>query len=215
MPRDDSKQAVAASMGIQLPTGEGLARKSQSSKGHGAEIVRRAAYGKVTPDSLCTFLAAYMDCGHKAKAALAAGLSYSSILKAEKDDPEFAAEVEQAHELFTAKLSDAAYKAAVSGWKKPLFDAKGNHVGDEWKFSERILELLLKRHDPNFRDKVEVDQKISGGVVVVQAPMLTKEDWKKQVAAARGEQRELIEGTAVPLPEKGTTPILPDKPADL
>lgn len=200
MPQDFSKPATAASMGIELQRGDST-KPSQSK--HGAEIVRRAAYGKVTPDSLCKFLEAYMDCGHKAKSALVAGLSYSSILKAEKDDPDFAAEVEQAHELFTAKLSDAAYKAAVSGWKKPIFDAKGNHVGDEWKFSERILELLLKRHDPNFRDKVEVDQKVSGGVLVVQAPALTMDDWKKQVAAARGVQRELIDATA--------TPILPEK----
>jgi hypothetical protein len=205
MAQHQNKPAVAESLGIELATGDGTNRKSQSK--HGAEIVRRAAYGKVTPDTLCTFLASYMDCGHKAKAAITAGLSYSSILKAEKDDPDFAAEVEQAHELFTAKLSDAAYKAAVSGWKKPLFDAKGNHVGDEWKFSERILELLLKRHDHNFRDKIEVDQKVSGGVLVVQAPALTMDQWKQQVAAARGVQRELIDSTATPiLPQNSPNP---------
>lgn len=190
-----NKSELAASMGIVLPTGEGVTCKSQSKNPLGAEIVRRAGYGKLTADNLCKFLAAYIDCGHKAKSALIAGLSYESIRRHEKNDPDFAEEVDQAHELFTARLSDAAYKAAVQGWKRPLFDSKGNHVGDEWKFSERILELLLKRHDPNFRDKVEVDQKISGGVVVIQAPLLTKDDWKKQVAAARG-QSELIDGEA-------------------
>lgn len=197
-----AKANVAASMGLSLPTGEGTNRASQSK--HGAEIVRRAAYGQVTPESLTKFLEAYMECGHKAKAALAAGLSYSSIRNAEKADPDFAAEVEQAHELFTAKLTDAAFKAAVKGWKKPLFDAKGNHVGDEWKFSERILELLLKRHDPSFRDKVEVDQKVSGGVLVVQAPALSLDDWKKQVAAAR-QQREVIDAESLPNPGAGGT----------
>ena len=77
------------------------------------------------------------------RAALAAGLSYDSIRRAEREDPEFAAEVEQAHELFSARLSEAAYKAAVEGWKVPKYEAKGNLCGYEWKFSERILELLV------------------------------------------------------------------------
>lgn len=199
-----SKSAVAASMGIDLPTGAGLPDAGQTraqGEKHGTEIVRRAAYGKVSPDSLSAFLAAYMDCGHKAKAALAAGLSYSSILRAEKDDPEFADEVVQAHELFTAKLSDAAYRAAVEGWKVPKYDAKGNLCGHEWKFSERILELMLKRHDPSFRDKHDVDVKHSGGVVVVQAPAMSVDDWTKQVAN-QGNRREVIDMPTDRLPER-------------
>lgn len=198
MAAHQNKPATAESLGMELATGEGINRPSQSK--FGAEIVRRAGYGKVTVETLSAFLDAYMDCGHKAKAALVAGLSYSSILKAEKADPEFAEEVKQAHELFAAKLSDAAYKAAVEGWKRPIFDAKGNQVGTEWKFSERILELLLKRHDPNFRDKVEVDQKVSGGVIVVQAPAMTMADWERQVASAN---REVIDVVPQALPPKG------------
>lgn len=197
-----SKKAVAASMGIELPTGAGLPDAGQTrarGKKHGTEIVRRAAYGKVTPDSLGQFLAAYMECGLKAKSALAAGLSYSAILKAEKDDPEFAAEVEQAHELFIAKLSDQAFKVAFEGWKVPKYDAKGNLCGHEWKFSERIMELMLKRHDPGFRDKQDVDVKHSGGVVVVQAPAMSVDEWTRHVAQQKN-AREVIDMPTERLP---------------
>lgn len=192
-----NKPAVAASMGIDLPRGDG----SRKGTGHGAEIIRRAAYGKVTPESLGRFLEVYMECGHKAKAALAAGLSYDSIRRAEKDDPEFAAEVEQAHELFSARLSEAAYKAAVEGWKVPKYDAKGNLCGHEWKFSERILELLLKRHDPAFREKADIDVKHSGGVVVVQAPALMPGSWDEYAAQRNAARREVIDVPSKPLPD--------------
>lgn len=204
MATHQNKPAVAASMGIDLPTGEGITVKGRGSK-HGTEIIRRAAYGKVTPETLTRFLEAYMDCGHKAKAALIAGLSYSSILRAEKDDPEFADEVVQAHELFTAKLSDAAYKAAVEGWKVPKFDAKGQLCGHEWKFSERILELMLKRHDPAFRDKADIDVKHSGGVVVVQAPALPPGSWDDYAAQRNAQRREVIDVPAKPLPDSGSS----------
>lgn len=186
-----NKPQVAASMGIELPRGDGIANKSQSKQGPGTEIVRRAGYGKVNVESLTKFLEAYMDCGHKAKAALVANLSYSAILKAEKADPDFADEVTQAHELFTAKLEKAAYNAAVKGWKVPKYDAKGNLCGHEWKFSERIMELMLKRHNPAFRDKADIDVKHSGGVVVVQAPALDVGDWKRQVE----NQSRIVENT--------------------
>lgn len=203
MPEHMNKPAVAASLGIELVTGEGSTRPSQSK--HGAEIVRRAAYGKVTADSLMAFLEAYMECGHKARSAVAAGLSYSSILKAEHDDPDFAEEVEQAKALFIGKIRKQVMKVALEGWKKPIFDAKGNHVGDEWKFSERMLEILC-RMDPELRDKVEVDQKVSGGVLVVQAPALSMDDWKKQVQQARGAPRELIDQPATPILPVESTP---------
>lgn len=193
MAAHQNKPAIAASMGIDLPRGDGPPDTN------GREIVRRAGYGKVTVETLTRFLEAYMECGHKGKAALAAGLSYSSILKAEREDPEFADEVVQAHELFTSRLTDAAFKAAVEGWKVPKYDAKGQLVGHEWKFSERILELLLKRHDPGFRDKQELDVKHSGGVVVVQAPAMSMDEWKKQVHN-QNNGREVIDQPTTPLP---------------
>ena len=201
VPEHMNKPAVAASMGIDLPRGDG----PRKSTGHGAEIIRRAAYGKVTPESLSRFLEVYKECGHKAKAALAANLSYDAIRRAERSDPDFAAEVEQAHELFTARLCEAAYKAAVEGWKVPKYDAKGQLCGHEWKFSERILELLLKRHDPAFREKADIDVKHSGGVVVVQAPAMVPGSWDEYAAQRNAARKEVIDVSPKPLPDGGSS----------
>jgi len=206
VPQDRSKTALAAQMGVPIETGEGIVRKGQG-KGHGAEIVRRAGYGKVTPESLAVFLEHYMQHGHKAKAALAAGLSYSSIRNAEKNDPEFAEEVEQAHELFIHDvLEKAAFEQGVEGIKKPIYNTKtGALLGHERVVQPRILELLLKRHDPNYRDKVDVNQKVSGGVVVVQAPPMTVDAWKQRISERNQQNRELIDAEATP-----SLPVEPD-----
>jgi hypothetical protein len=42
-----------------------------------------------------------------------------------------------------------------------------------------MLELLIKRHDPAFREKVDVDATVSGGVLIVSKPP-SEEDWLKE-----------------------------------
>jgi hypothetical protein len=43
-----------------------------------------------------------------------------------------------------------------------------------------MLELLLKRYSPEFREKFSVDANMTGGVLVVGQPAPSTADWAKE-----------------------------------
>ena len=43
-----------------------------------------------------------------------------------------------------------------------------------------MLELLLKRHIPEFRDKLTLDGKVEGGVLVVGGTAATEKEWREK-----------------------------------
>ena len=66
-------------------------------------------------------------------------------------DPEFAAAWDEAVDHSTGMIEGEAIRRAVEGW----------HDGKVQKYSDRLMELILKRRDPEYREhrKYEVDAK--------------------------------------------------------
>lgn len=80
-------------------------------------------------------------------------------------DPEFAVAYDAAFEVYKESLRKEAIRRGVHGWtEREIHDKDGNVVGHVQKFSDRLLEMMLKRNDPLVRDRVEVDQRVSGAV---------------------------------------------------
>jgi hypothetical protein len=176
-----------------------LARNARP-EGIGKEIQRRAAYGKVTPESIAKFLDTYRECGIIVKAALAANLSYSSIAALRKSDPEFEAEMEQAKQLWIAEKLDAPLREiGIDGILKPIFSPKtGQLLGHERVIHAQVTLAYARKFDPSYRDKQEVDVNHTGGVLVVTAPAADISDWKTRFGS--GKREDVIEGEAKELP---------------
>jgi len=69
---------------------------------------------------------------------------------------------------YAEKLRATLHDRAVVGVEKGIY-YKGQRVGTEMIYSDRLLELQLKRHDPAYRDKVDHDHTHGGGVLVIHA----------------------------------------------
>lgn len=211
-----SKSEIAASMGIpiapssDLPvTGAGdatsktraLARNAKE-EGIGKEIQRRAAYGRVTTESIAKFLEAYRECGIIVKAALAANLSYSSIANLRKSDPDFESEMEQAKQMWIAeKLDGPLREIGIDGIKEPIFSPKtGQLLGHKRVIHAQVTLAYARKFDPAYRDKQELDVNHTGGVLVVTAPARDVADWQSRFGSEK--RRDVIDVDSAP--ERGT-----------
>jgi len=120
---------------------------------------------KITDDTKATFLFGIEETGNQQKAADMAGCSVGAIRRhtnpdAPCFDPEFAEAWAEAYERFVDGLRSHAVKRATEGWREPILGglARDQIVAYKPVYSDRLLELLLKRHDQNYRDKVTVEQ---------------------------------------------------------
>ncbi len=87
------------------------------------------------------------------------GMARRSLYDARARDNEFAQLWDAAVEEAADCLEQEAWRRAVEGWDEPVF-YQGKAVGAVRKYSDRMLELLLKGHRPEkYKDRHE----ISGG----------------------------------------------------
>ena len=81
------------------------------------------------------------------EAARAIGMARRSLYDARTRDSEFAQLWDVAVEEASDRLEGEAWRRAVEGWDEPVF-FQGKVVGAVRKYSDRMLELLLKGHRP-------------------------------------------------------------------
>ena len=100
--------------------------------------------------------------------------SYSTFKDLREKDPEFQAAVEAALEQFGDVIEREAIRRAVVGWLEPVY-YRGQKVGYKRKFSDRLLEVVLKKWRPEYREHVQVDASVKGGVLAV--PVVDPRKW--------------------------------------
>jgi len=138
---------------------------------------------KATKEQLDKFLEEYARTGLLHRSAYAAGFHPNALKAYRRESPEFDAEVTHALERFHESLEGEACRRARDGLEEPVFH-QGVQCGAIMRFSDRLLELLLKRHLPEFRDKFQLDATFKGGVLVVPAAAGDVEEWRKRITSA-------------------------------
>lgn len=126
------------------------------------------------------FLAAFRETGLLNKSAYVIDIDTETIRRHRKKDPEFSAAYDEALQDFREVLEAEAYRRAVDGIEKGVY-YQGALVVSEQQYSDRMLELLLKRHIPAFRDKHQVDMNVNGGVLVVPGNSETAAEWEARL----------------------------------
>lgn len=143
----------------------------------------------ITVEAIEKFLDTLSQTGLIYKSAEACGLSYITVNRLRKEDSEFKAMVEESMEQYRDLLQAECHRRAVEGWDEPVFSQRlGTMMGTVRKFDPRLLELMLKRHIPEYREKFEGEIKVSGGVLVAPIAPLTMDAFTKQFG---GEQLKL------------------------
>ena len=95
---------------------------------------------------------------------LVAGCSRKAIYNTRDRDEEFAEEWDAAIAEATDTLEAEARRRAVDGFEEPVY-YQGVQVGAVRKYSDRMLELLLKGHTPEkYKDRVQHSGDVKVGV---------------------------------------------------
>lgn len=110
------------------------------------------------------FIAVLAEFANVSEAARAANISRSAAYEWRTDDAEFAALWDEAEAHAVDKLEREAWRRAVEGFEEPVWH-QGEQVGVVRKYSDRLIEILLKGHRPEkFVDRIKAEH--SGSVPV-------------------------------------------------
>lgn len=123
------------------------------------------------------FLKAFRYNANVSAAARAAGVARQTCYKWRKDDPEFAALMDEAEQESIDRLEERAFQLAYEGTTRMVVSA-GKHLGDEVEYSEGMISMLLKARRPNvYKDRQSVEH--SGEIRTIQ-------DLLSEIRADRG-----------------------------
>lgn len=135
----------------------------------------------ITVEKIDNFLCRLEQTGLLGQSAQEAGLAFITVKRLQRDDEDFAAYMEDAMNTYRESLEREAHRRAVDGWDEPVFSQKlGCEIGVIRKYDPRLLELMLKRHIPAYREKFEGEIKVTGGVLVAPVTQATVAAWAQQ-----------------------------------
>lgn len=119
-------------------------------------------------------------CGQKYKSCEAHSFNYQSVMdrmseRAKDGDNRWRALWDNSLERYRDDLETEAHRRAFKGTEEGVW-YKGKLVGTETKYSDRLMEVLLRGERPEkFRDNVKLNADITGGVLVVPAEMTVEQ----------------------------------------
>ena len=153
------------------------------------------------------FLQLYRLTGQLQRAAQEAGISSTTVREHQKHDVDFRTACDEAYGDFKEAIESEIMRRAIFGWEEPVYQ-QGVLAGTIRKYSERLLELLAKRHIPEYKEKHEVTHTGTVGILGIPLQIGTKEDWvKRHGQTAEAEFEELpndSEGSSRADPETET-----------
>jgi hypothetical protein len=109
-----------------------------------------------------------------------------------ENDPDFAEACLAAEHDYRDRLIEHHQNLVFEGQTKITYDRQGNVVSEEKIYPIRLIELELKKHDEGYRDKREVDMKVSGGVLIAPADVKSIDDWESRFGGG-----QVIDGEVV------------------
>lgn len=113
------------------------------------------------------YLAHIRATGRKAQAAEKIGLTGQTVVAFAKLSPEFAAKLEHALALYYERLEEEIDRRGREGYEEEVFDKDGNQSGVRTRYSDRLLLEHARRHIAEYKEKVQNDVNLSGGVLVI------------------------------------------------
>jgi hypothetical protein len=159
------------------------------------------AAGARTAEHLRLFLLAYAETGRVNESAHVAGISPNAVNVWRRRLPAFEAAMDHAITVYRESLIREVHRRGVKGVEEPVF-FQGEVCGHIRRYSDRLLELELKRHVPEYRDKREIDINVNAGVLVVGGSAPTEKEWLDKFGTRPPEPARVIDVTPEPEPKE-------------
>lgn len=152
------------------------------------------------------FLLLIQNTGMLQRSARQAGVSPSTVRSHLKTDPTFKAAYEEARQDYIEQVEREAHRRAIDGWDEEVYQ-QGEYVGTVRKFDSRILELMLKRYVPEYKEKYEVQHSVAPGTLAVPT-QASERDWESRYAGeaeiAEAETEDVLPSDDRPPHEPGS-----------
>lgn len=113
-----------------------------------------------------TFLQQLAIHGKKRMAATAAGVSLNTVKNHEKKDEQFAEAIHQVLEMRSEQITAHIENQAINGMTEPIVGRDNEVVGYRTRYEQQLRMAVLRRHDPNYNDKRQLDVTVKTGVLV-------------------------------------------------
>lgn len=141
--------------------------------------------------------------GRKLAAAAHVNIDPSTVRHHREENEGFDDACDLAMAYYAERCEEELHRRVFDGVERPIFQ-KGEKVGTEIQFSDRLLELALRANLPQkYKQNIGVDASIrTSGVLVVTPAPETPEEWQEKY----GKKTETIEGVASPTGEPGSIP---------
>jgi hypothetical protein len=135
------------------------------------------------------FLEVLSQTGQVTKAAQAVGYTSTNTLhRLRREDEDFAEEWDLAVEVATGNLEAEAIRRAYEGVMEPTY-YKGEIVGYHPNYSDQLLQFVLRKLDPSFRDTNNGGgMNINFGVAILTMTAKSDEDWEARAVEMHGNQ---------------------------
>lgn len=151
----------------------------------------------VTEAKLNAFLQKFAETGIKSQAADYADLHVKMIDTLQVEDEAFAEAFEIAKAKYKEKVLAHHQNLLFNGTVKRNYDRNGDLISEETVYPIKLIEMELKKVDPEYRDRQEITHKNGGGVMIAPAEMSSVEDWETRFKNAK-----TIDGEATEVDEK-------------
>ena len=160
-----------------------MAEKKRAHQSKPTKLPNTGTGRKTRPEQYQEFLKHYAETGILQMSAHLADVSVENIRVRRINNEEFAQKCEEAMQTFRDSIEAEVYRRAVKGVSEPVYQG-GECVGSIVRYSDRMLEMLTKRHIVEYRDKYSVDHNVSGGVMIAPPASMTAEQWEEQHSQA-------------------------------
>lgn len=164
-----------------------LARKPVVDDSNWRKRLQRAHRVKFDDVAKERYLEVLRTTGRKWMAEDAAGIVHSTADRHYQDDPEFQQAVDSALAEYSTRGIVKIEREAIEGHEEFTYDKDGNLIKERRVFETRLREMFLKKHDPGYQEKQQLEVSAKPGCVVVPAT-LAPGDWERAVAEHDREQ---------------------------
>ncbi|HNQ98351.1 MAG TPA: hypothetical protein PKN52_00045 [Trueperaceae bacterium] len=133
------------------------------------------------------FLEKYAECGLMYVSARAAGVTPPTVTSHVENDPDFAAAFQDAKDAYRDRVMAHAYKLSIEGVEEPIIGGKDKDEVVAYKkvYATNILAMEMRRVNPDYKDRADVNLSGNVGGVLVVPARLSVEEWTKAAAEYR------------------------------